>query len=380
MTPSKPSATQMRLWLGRFERELEKGLSLKEAGRFSDARRALAGAAEALYLLAGGADSERLRAQRLRQADEIIALIERLPSEDGVPLTTDGRSGPGRNVVTPNGGPVGPCRSLPELMEELDALIGLDGVKAEVRKLTAELEMANRNREHGIPVPDMTRHIVFSGNPGTGKTTVARLLAEIYRALGLLPQGHLVEVDAGDLIAEYVGQTMPKTRKVVESALGGMLFIDEAYMLAADDRFAPEAIATLLRMMEDHRDNLVVVAAGYTEKMKTFLKINPGLPRRFARHIHFDDYSPEQLFDIFMSFCRRYKRTVSPEAAERILQTLERLHAERDETFGNAGLARNLFQRACSSLALRLQGRDATPEEMSTFEAADVADCEGTVQ
>ena len=187
-------------------------------------------------------------------------------------------------------------------MAELDGLCGLDKVKADVKSLINLVKVRRLRQEHGLPVPPMSLHLVFLGNPGTGKTTVARLLAKIYRAIGVLSKGQLVEVDRSGLVAGFVGQTALKTGEVIEKALGGVLFIDEAYALANQDApndFGREAIETLLKGMEDHRDDLIVIAAGYTELMGRFLHANPGLESRFNKYFYFEDYNGAQLLAIF---------------------------------------------------------------------------------
>ncbi|HVF56880.1 MAG TPA: AAA family ATPase [Pyrinomonadaceae bacterium] len=268
-----------------------------------------------------------------------------------------------------------PPRPLEELLAELDAMVGLERVKADVRQLINFLKVQKMREEQGLKTLPVSRHLVFYGNPGTGKTTVARLLAEVYRTLGVLRRGHLVETDRAGLVAGYVGQTAIKVREVVNNSLGGVLFIDEAYTLSSGgaNDFGREAIETLLKMMEDHRDDLVVVVAGYTAKMQEFLDSNPGLHSRFNRRIHFDDYEPQQLVKIFQTFCHKADFKITPEAEQELAAVFGVLSASRDETFGNARLARNLFETTISNQANRIVSLpEVNKEILSGIEAADI--------
>ena len=266
-----------------------------------------------------------------------------------------------------------PARPLEELLEELDALVGLDAVKSEVRLVANLIKVQNLRRERGLPVVDTSRHLVFTGNPGTGKTTVARLLAQIYRTLGALEQGQLVETDRSGLVAGYVGQTAIKVREVFESAIGGMLLIDEAYALARgnENDFGREAIDTLVKLMEDHRDEVAVVAAGYPEEMETFVGSNPGLRSRFPKTIHFPDYSTEELVAIFKVMTKKNGYQVPDATADKLAQLLDAL--PRDKGFGNARLARNLFEAALATHATRVVEMDnPTNDDLATFEPEDI--------
>src|SRR5206468_8054845 len=237
-----------------------------------------------------------------------------------------------------------PPRSMEELQAELDALVGLDTVKEQVRALVAFLQVQGRRAEHGLPEVATSQHLVFLGNPGTGKTSVARLLAEMYRAMGLLRRGHLVEVDRAGLVGQYVGLTALKTDRVVRRALDGVLFVDEAYALTTDAErldFGPEAVETLLKRMEDHRHRLVVIVAGYPRLMRRFLESNPGLRSRFSREIVFPDYSTEELVAISHGFAREQEYVLPPESERELRRVLEAV--ERGEGFGNARLARTLL-------------------------------------
>jgi stage V sporulation protein K len=270
-------------------------------------------------------------------------------------------------------------RSLDELQAELDSLVGLESIKEQVRALLAFLQVQGQRLQHGLPEVATSQHLVFLGNPGTGKTTIARLLAQMYRAMGLLKKGHLVEVDRAGLVGEYVGMTAIKTDRAVHRALDGVLFIDEAYALARPGNargvdFGQEAIETLLKRMEDHRHRLVVIVAGYPRLMNEFLDSNPGLRSRFSRELSFPDYSDEELVAITGRFAEQSEYRLAGEASDELRRIFQQ--AQRGEGFGNARYARTLFEQALNAQALRLAGAGLDrldPEELSSLTAGDFA-------
>lgn len=248
-------------------------------------------------------------------------------------------------------------KSLEELMAELDALIGLEGVKQEVRSLINLIKVRKMRKEHGLKVMDMSFHMVFTGNPGTGKTTVARLVAQIYKQLGFLSKGQLIETDRSGLVAGYVGQTAGKVTDVVNSALGGILFIDEAYALARkgmENDFGREAIDTLVKLMEDHRDDLVVIVAGYTDEMHDFLTSNPGLISRFNKYIDFKDYTDDELMAILCMNAQRQGYAIDEGAKAVVREMLGAMTLGDRMDFGNARGMRNLLEKLVQAQANRL--------------------------
>ena len=267
--------------------------------------------------------------------------------------------------------------SFEELMEQLDALVGLEEVKKDVKSLVNLMKVRKLRQENDLPVPPMSLHMVFMGNPGTGKTTVARLISGLYASIGVLSKGQLVEVDRSGLVAGYVGQTALKTQEVIQSALGGVLFIDEAYSLSSggDNDFGREAIETILKAMEDHRDDLIVIVAGYSGPMSDFLSSNPGLESRFNKYFYFPDYTGEQLLAIFHKQCEKngYKLTEESETAAKAL--FDELYEERDDNFGNGRDVRNRFEDMIIRQSNRVAAMEApSKEDLMTVLPEDFAD------
>lgn len=245
--------------------------------------------------------------------------------------------------------------SIEDLKKELEEYIGLTNIKREVNDLVNLMTVYQMRKENDLPVADVSLHMVFTGNPGTGKTMIARLMARFYKALGILKGGQLVEVDRSMLVAGYVGQTATKTMEALEKAKGGVLFIDEAYTLSrsGDNDFGQEAIDTVLKYMEDHRDEIVVIVAGYDDLMNDFIHSNPGLESRFNRYMHFEDYTAEELMAIFEQRCKKNCYQLTEDAKESVYKYLDQV-AVHNPTFGNARGARNLFEKVLVQQANRL--------------------------
>lgn len=268
--------------------------------------------------------------------------------------------------------------NLEELLAELDSLIGLEQIKKNVRSLMNLVKVRKLREEAGLKVPPISLHLVFMGNPGTGKTTVARLVSKLYHAIGVLSKGQLVEVDRSGLVAGFVGQTAIKTQGIIEKAMGGVLFIDEAYSLAPENGsqndFGHEAVETILKAMEDHRDDLVVIVAGYDEPMERFISSNPGLESRFNRYLVFPDYNAEELLAMFNMQCEKNGYKTDEAAAEYAAEFFRDMYEQRDENFGNGRNVRNVFENAVAAQADRLAALQDTPdkEALMTITREDV--------
>lgn len=268
-----------------------------------------------------------------------------------------------------------------ELMAQLDSLVGLDDVKKDIKNLMNLVKVRRLRRENGLPIPPMSLHMVFMGNPGTGKTTVARIISGLYAAIGVLEKGQLIEVDRSGLVAGYVGQTALKTQEVIKSALGGVLFIDEAYSLASggENDFGREAIETILKAMEDHRDELIVVVAGYDGPMEKFINSNPGLQSRFNKYFYFPDYNGEQLLHIFKGQCKKNGYALTEEAEAEAKAMFEELYENRGENFGNGRDVRNVFEDTVVRQSNRVAALDApTKDDLMQFLPEDLRDADET--
>lgn len=258
--------------------------------------------------------------------------------------------------------------------EKLQSMIGLTSVKQEVETLYNFVRVQQKRKQMGMKNSSISYHCVFTGNPGTGKTTVARIVSGLYKDLGILKKGHLVETDRSGLVAEYVGQTAVKTNKIIDSALDGVLFIDEAYALSkgSQEDFGKEAISTLIKRMEDDRDRLVVILAGYSDSMKSFLESNVGLQSRFNRYIHFPDYTDDELYNIFIANAEKYEYVMTYSAQMKLKEAIGKELAKGDPKFGNGRFIRNLFEKTIENQANRLACvTDITPEILSTITESD---------
>ncbi|MCR5222408.1 MAG: AAA family ATPase [Lachnospiraceae bacterium] len=259
-------------------------------------------------------------------------------------------------------------------IEQLNNLIGLESIKKDVKELISLVEMQKYRRKHGMKDLPVSRHLVFMGNPGTGKTTVARILAKLYRSIGVLEKGQLVETDRGDLVAGYVGQTALKTKEKIEEAMGGILFIDEAYTLNKEGNdFGQEAIDTILKAMEDNRDKFIVIVAGYPKLMEEFINSNPGLKSRFSKYFNFPDYTEDELYAVFNNFCKEYDYSVDPDADMFIRSRIIELERKKGENFANARDVRNMFEKIISNQATRVMNTAGlTRKEMMTIIEEDL--------
>lgn len=307
------------------------------------------------------------------EPEDVVFSITLSPESTAEGIESEPASGV--TVIKPGGGEDASAETLETVLAELNGLVGLDKVKNDVQSLLNFIKICRMRTQRGMKVPTVSYHLVFTGNPGTGKTTVARMVAKLYYFMGILPQGQLVETDRSGLVAGYLGQTAIKTQKVIQEALGGVLFIDEAYALAADDEdsYGKEAIETILKAMEDHRDELVVIVAGYDELMHKFIDSNPGLRSRFNKYFHFPDYDGEDLLLIFKRFCDTNGYTLAEDAVAQLQSKLRDMYEQREEHFGNARAVRNLFEHAINQQANRLvMDSDITDQELAELTLDDI--------
>ncbi len=273
-----------------------------------------------------------------------------------------------------------PEETLEELLDKLHSLIGLNGVKEEVDQMIRLIQLQKKAEEFGEKNISLSLHLVFYGNPGTGKTTVSRLIAKIYKSLGVLSKGQLVETDRGGLVGGYVGQTAIKTQEMIDKAMGGILFIDEAYALThgkGENDFGQEAVDTILKAMEDHRDDFIVIVAGYPELMKEFIASNPGLKSRFNQYINFEDYTPTELKDIFLLYCKNQNLILGESCDEYLIQHFQDLYDNRSEDYANGRDVRNYFEKVIKMRANRLSPNlnTITLDDFRTIALSDLKKC-----
>ena len=355
----------------------------KRPDPLSDARKALKEAQDLMSrteeIAQGVEDANR---KRLDELARMTSEMDKL-QQAGIPgQAARGAGGNDESVAAATGGPEGkeeevkPQEPETDPMEELESLVGLTTIKADVKELMAFVKIQKMRSDAGLKSVPVSLHLVFTGNPGTGKTTVARIISRLYKQIGVLSKGQLVEVDRSGLVAGYVGQTALKTQEQIKKAMGGVLFIDEAYALAQkDDAFGQEAIDTVLKAMEDHRDDLVVIVAGYTKPMEKFINSNPGLKSRFNKYIEFPDYTIDELEAIFYRNCQKYDYIVEEEAKKQIRARIIGRKMMRQENFANAREVRNMFEDIITNQARRVAAMEnPTHDDMMRITIEDLSD------
>lgn len=326
-------------------------------------------AAEQMLKMAKDSEGE-LQKARFMRAKSILEFADSIAVQQKKQSNSD-NSGDSSDIVVKTNEKI----SLEDALKQLNSLVGLSRVKQQVLDWIDQINVFKLRKERGLKTPEMSYHLVFTGNPGTGKTTVARLMAQIYCALGILSEGQLVEVDRSDLVAGYVGQTAIKTREALKKAYGGVLFIDEAYSLAKDgsNDFGQEAIDTVLKEMEDKRSDLVVIVAGYENLMSNFIESNPGLKSRFKTYMSFDDYSGDELYKIFASLCLKNQYYLTEAAKSKLLAYFTAVYAKRDKNFGNGRDVRNLFENTVTRQSKRVARLEVpSDKEIATIDAEDI--------